>query len=182
MHVHVTDQTLLTGQGVVRSDEMGPILLSQLIDLLKDHHCQISLRPILDPANLAAVDAYEIPETLRAAVRTRHPASVFPFSSRKGKHLELDHTTPHTKTAEPSGQTLVGNLGPLAHPEHQAKTDGVWHVEQPHPGVYLWRSPHQHYFLVTNQGTQALGPLPEPRAKLTSLRVIMDKKRKHTCR
>jgi hypothetical protein len=166
LHVHLTDQTLLTGNGVVRSDDLGPILLSQLLDLLRDHHCQISLRPVLDPANLAAVDSYEVPETMREAVRARHPASVFPFSSRTGKHLELDHTVPHSRTpsqpGEP-GQTRVGNLGPLAHPEHQPKTDGVWHVDQPHPGVFLWRSPHQHYFLVTNQGTQALGPMPTPR-------------------
>jgi hypothetical protein len=160
MHVHLTDQTLLTGQGVVRSDDCGPMLLSQLIELLGRHHCSISLRPVLDPANLAAVDAYEIPESLREAVRTRHPASVFPFSSRLGKHLQLDHTVPHNHTPVPAGQTSSSNLGPLAVPEHQPKTAGVWHVEQPHPGTFLWRSPHGYYFLVTNQGTQALGPKP----------------------
>jgi hypothetical protein len=163
MHVHLTDQTLLTGDGVVRSDDAGPILLSQLIELLGRHHCTISLRPVLDPANLAAVDSYEIPQNLRDAVRTRHPASVFPYSARTGKHLELDHTVRHTRATEPPEQTRIGNLGPLAHPEHQAKTDGVWHVEQPHPGVFLWRSPHGYYFLVTNRGTQALGPRPAPR-------------------
>ena len=89
---------------------------------------------------------------------------MFPFSSRTGKHLQLDHTVPHNHTAEPPGQTCVTNLGPLAVPEHRPKTAGVWHVEQPHPGVYLWRSPHGHYFLVTNHGsTQALGPIPSRR-------------------
>lgn len=151
---------------MVRVDDAGPILLSQLVDLLSRHRCQISLRPVLDPANLAAVDAYEIPDTIRAAVRARHPASVFPFSSRHGSRLELDHTIPHTRTIAPAGQTRVGNLGPLARVEHQPKTDGVWHVEQPHPGVFVWRSPHHHYFLVTNHGTQALGPMPAPRPSL----------------
>ena len=61
MHVHLTDQTLFTGQGVVRSDDSGPMLLTQLVELLGRHSCTISLRPVLDPANLAAVDAYEIP-------------------------------------------------------------------------------------------------------------------------
>ena len=112
MHVHLTDQTLLTGQGVVRSDDVGPLLLTQLTELLDRHHCTISLRPVLDPANLAAVDSYEIPQNLRDAVRSRHPASVFPFSSRTGKHLQLDHTVPHTRTAEPAGQTSITNLGP----------------------------------------------------------------------
>lgn len=137
------------------------MLLSQLVAMLGRHQCTISLRPVLDPANLAAVDSYEIPQTLRDAVRTRHPASVFP--SRTGKHLELDHTIRHTHNTEPTGQTRIGNLGPLAHPEHQAKTDGIWHVEHPHPGVFLWRSPHGYYFLVTDHGTQALGPKPAPR-------------------
>lgn len=172
VNVHLTDQTLQSGEGVVRVDDSGPILLSQLLDLLGRHRCQISLRPVLDPANLAAVDAYETPDTLRAAVRTRHPASVFPFSSRHGSRLELDHTVPHTHTAEPAGQTRIGNLGPLARIEHQAKTDGVWHVEQAHPGVFLWRSPHQHYFLVTNHGTQPLGPMPAPRPSLPGPTVI----------
>ena len=166
MHVHLTDQTLLTGQGVVRSDDCGPLLLTQLNELLGRHHCSISLRPVLDPANLAAVDSYEIPQVLRDAVRTRHPASAFPFSSRTGKHLQLDHTIPHTLTSEPAGQTSITNLGPLAVPEHRPKTAGVWHVEQPHPGVFLWRSPYGHYFLVTNHGTQALGPKPGPCAPL----------------
>lgn len=171
-NVHLTDQTLLTGDGVVRVDDAGPILLSRLIELLGRHHCQISLRPVLDPASLAAVDAYEIPQALRDAVRTRHPASVFPFSSRHGSRLDLDHTVPHTHTPEPTEQTQVGNLGPLARIEHQAKTDGVWHVEQPHPGVFLWRSPHHHYFLVTNQGTQPLGPMPAPRPTLPKPTVV----------
>ena len=93
---------------------------------------------------------------------------MFPFSSRLGHHLDLDHTMPHTHTKDPAGQTRLGNLGPLARPEHRAKTAGVWHVEQPHPGVFLWRSPHHHYFLVTNQGTQPLGPLPQPEAETST--------------
>lgn len=161
-HVHLTDQTLLTGQGVVRAEECGPMLLSRLLELIGRHHCQVSLRPVLDPANLAAVDAYEIPLALRDAVAARHPASVFPFSSRHGRGMDLDHTVPHNRSADPPRQTRVGNLGPLSRPEHRAKTGGVWHVEQPHPGVFLWRSPHRQWFLVTNQGTQALGPLPRP--------------------
>lgn len=185
LHVHLTDQTLATGQGVVRSDDCGPILLAQLLTLLRDHHCQVSLRPVLDPAELAAVDAYEIPDALRTAVRTRHPASVFPFSSRTGRHLELDHTVPHTRTATgPPAQTRIGNLGPLAHVEHQAKTHGAWHVEQPHPGVFLWRSPHRHYFLVTNHGTQALGPMPTPRPTGLPDRptVVRHQRRQHVSR
>ena len=160
LHAHLTDHTLATGDGVVRCEEAGPMLLGQLLDLLRDHSCSISLRPVLDPADVAAVDAYEIPTGVREAVATRNPASVFPYSSRSGRGMELDHTRPHTRTATPTGRTGTHNLGPLGKREHIIKTRGAWHVDQPHPGVFIWRSPHGHYFLVTNQGTQHLGPKP----------------------
>ena len=34
-------------------------------------------------------------------------------------------------------------------------------MTSPHPGVFLWRAPHGHWFLSTNHGTQHLGPLPD---------------------
>jgi hypothetical protein len=74
--------------------------------------------------------------------------------------MEIDHTIPHAHTPQPPGQTGSHNVGPLGEFEHHVKTHGTWHVEQPHPGVYLWRSPHGCWFLVTNHGTQTLGPAP----------------------
>lgn len=70
----------------------------------------------------------------------------------------LDHTDPY-RWDDTSGQTGPANLGPLARGEHNSKTHGTWTATSPHPGVYLWRSPHGYYYLVTNQGTQHLGPL-----------------------
>lgn len=57
----------------------------------------------------------------------------------------------------PPGQTGLDNLGPLSRPAHRAVTHGRWRRRQPEPGRYLFRSPTGHVFLVTNQGTQALG-------------------------
>lgn len=122
LHAHLTDHTLATGDGMVRCEEAGPMLLTQLLDLLREHSCSISLRPVLDPADTAAVDAYEIPQALREAVTTRHPASIFPYSSRSGWGMEIDHTRPHTRTPTPSGQTGSHNLGPLGKHEHTIKT------------------------------------------------------------
>ena len=57
----------------------------------------------------------------------------------------------------PPGQTRLGNLGPMARPNHRAVTHGGGHKHQPEPGHFVHRSPTGHVYLVTNQGTLALG-------------------------
>ena len=52
------------------------------------------------------------------------------------------------------------NLGPMSRLEHRVKTHSRWQVRQPQPGVWIWRSPHRAYYLVTNAGTQYLGDGP----------------------
>ena len=159
IHVHVTDQTLTEQHGVVRT-EHGPITLDQFRHWLTQADPVITIRPVLDPAATAAVDAYEIPQRLRQAMTVRHPGSVWPFSPattiRTGGRLDLDHTIPHTNTGPP-GQTGMGNLGPLTRTEHRAKTLGGWQARQPDLGTYLWRSPDGLVALTTNQGTLLLG-------------------------
>jgi hypothetical protein len=161
LNVHLTDQTLATGTGVVRTDhpDLGPVLATQLGEFLVSHTCHITVRPVLDLDHVPSVDAYEIPHRIRDAVRTRHIASVFPYSSATAANLDLDHTHPYRWDGTP-GQTGPANLGPLTRGEHNAKTHGLWTVTAPHPGVFLWRAPHGHWFLSTNHGTQHLGPLP----------------------
>jgi hypothetical protein len=154
MHVHLTDETLRTGHGVVRTDD-GPITLEQLQRFLVQHEANLTIRPVTDPAVTAAADAYEIPLRLRRAMEIRHPRSVFPHSPTATR-LDLDHTTPYAKTGPP-GQTGMHNLGPLARCEHRAKTVGRWRARQPEPGTYLWRSPDGWIMITTNQGTLTLG-------------------------
>lgn len=160
LNVHLTDQTLETGSGVVRTDhaDLGPMLATQLREFLIKHACHITLRPVLDVDRVPAVDAYEIPQRIRDAVRLRHVASVFPYSGATSARMDLDHTKTY-RWDDTTGQTGPSNLAPLARNEHNAKTHGRWTVSSPHPGVFLWRSPHGHWFLCTNQGTQSLGPL-----------------------
>ena len=43
----------------------------------------------------------------------------------------------------------------------QIKTHGRWQVKQPFDGIYLWRSPHGHHYLVDHTGTRRL-PKPTP--------------------
>ena len=162
LNVHLTDQTLTTGEGVVRTDHtsIGPILAAQLREFLTTHHCHITIRPVLDLDRIPSVDAYEIPQQIRETVRHRQVASVFPYSGATSPGLDLDHTTPYRWDGTP-GQTGPTNLGPLTRGEHNAKTHGLWTVTSPHPGVFLWRAPQGHWFLSTNHGTQHLGPLPD---------------------
>ena len=159
IHVHVSDQTLIGQHGVVRT-EHGPVTLDQFRRWLTQADPTITVRPVLDPAATAAVDAYEIPQRLRQAMTVRHPGSVWPFSPATtistGGRLDLDHTIPHTKHGPP-GQTSMGNLGPLTRTEHRAKTLGGWQARQPDIGTYLWRSPDGLVAVTTNQGTLLLG-------------------------
>jgi len=154
LHVHLTDQTLQTGHGVVRSPD-GPITIDQLRRYLVQTDANITIQPIIDPAAMASADAYEIPLRLRRAMQIRHPRSVFPNSPATGR-MDVDHTRPWQSDGPP-GQTSLANLGPLTRTEHRAKTVGRWKARQPEPGTYLWRSPEGWIALTTNQGTLTLG-------------------------
>ena len=39
---------------------------------------------------------------------------------------------------------------------HRIKTHGDWQVQQPFPGIYLWRDPHGAFYLVDHTGTRRL--------------------------
>ncbi|HYI53211.1 MAG TPA: HNH endonuclease signature motif containing protein [Microlunatus sp.] len=154
LHVHLTDQSLRAGHGVVRSPD-GPITVEQLRLYLVQSDASVTVRPLIDPADTASADSYEIPLRLRRAMAIRHPRSVFPHSPSTGR-MDLDHTRPWQFDGPP-GQTGMGNLGPLTRSEHRAKTVGRWRSRQPEPGTYLWRSPEGWIAITTNQGTLTLG-------------------------
>lgn len=158
--------------GLVRPEhDGGPITLDQLTDHLSWSGARVSVQPVIDPADLAPVDGYEIGHRLRRAVRTRHPASVFPWSSAVSSRMDLDHTVPYRPGQE--RQTGVDTLGPLGRREHRVKTFGAFSVRQPLPGVFLWRTPTGHRYLVTNQGTTHLGrDGPPGTAEVVSGRVL----------
>jgi hypothetical protein len=159
LHYHLADAAVRAGHGTVRAEHGQPHTLTQLRDWLADTGCAITIRPIRDPADVAPVDSYEIPQRIRDAVRLRNPAEVFPYGSATTATLDLDHTVPWVPIDRggPPGQTAVGNLGPLTRAHHRVLTHGRWQRRQPDPGHYLYRTPHGHIYLVTNHGTQHLG-------------------------
>jgi hypothetical protein len=159
IYVHLSEEALRAGRGVARVEEVGPILLSQLGAVLGDR-CTINLKPVIDlPAGHNPVDSYEIPASLREQILLRYPADVFPYAAAVGRRIDVDHTKPYVSldSGGPPGQTRIGNLGPNARRSHNLKTHGRWHVRQPEPGTWLWRSPHQRVYLVNAAGTHALG-------------------------
>ena len=111
--------------------------------------------PVIDPAETASADSYEIPLRLRRAMAIRHPRSVFPHSPTTSR-MDLDHTPAYQQNGPP-GQTGMHSLGPLARGEHRPKTVGQWRSKQPEPGTYLWRDPEGWIAITTNQGTLVLG-------------------------
>ena len=103
--------------------------------------CQVRIQPLLDPTEVAPVDGYEVPQRLRAAVRARQIADVFPFGTCLSENMDLDHTKRYVSTdyGGPPGQTRLGNLGPLARPSHRAVTHGGW--AKPRARTRLLRAP-----------------------------------------
>jgi hypothetical protein len=142
--------------GIARVERCGPVTEAWVRDHLS-LHAKVSVRPVLDLEGLAPVDAYEIPERHRQAVHLMTPADTFPFSSSLDPD-QIDHTRPyqHGPAAIGSGQSRVGNYGPMTTPGHRLKTHGRWAVEQPFPGIYLWRDPHGALYLVDHTGTRAV--------------------------
>jgi len=39
---------------------------------------------------------------------------------------------------------------------HRIKTHGRWQVQQPYPGIYLWRDPYGAFYLVDHTGTRRI--------------------------
>jgi hypothetical protein len=126
LHFHLSEAALRSGQVLVRPEHGGPITLDQLTEFLGRSRCQIRIQPVLDPTEVAPVDGYEIPARLRAAVRVRQIADVFPFGTCLNQNIDIDHTEPYIPMdyGGPPGQTRLGNLGPLARTSHRAVTHG----------------------------------------------------------
>lgn len=167
--VHLTDTTLAErdGTGLVRAEGLMPLLLDWLTDALGAHH-RITVRPVIDQNHHVASDAYECPATMREAVELRNPVEVFPWSTRRSKGLDLDHTIPRAPRqargpGRAGGPTHPDNLGPLTRSVHRAKTHAGWHLHQPLPGIYLWQSPLGYRYLVTPSRTLDLGRPDTPR-------------------
>jgi hypothetical protein len=161
--------------GVVRWEGEGPVSVQHVRDWLAPFH-GFRVTPVVDLAGQAPVDAYEIPDRHREAVRLRTPADCFPFAGNLHP-VDLDHTEPY----RPQGDSLAGhqragppqsrmdNYGPLGRFHHRVKTHGGWQVAQPFDGIYVWRDPHGHFYLVDHTGTRKVS---RPSTPSTGLELV----------
>lgn len=153
IHVHLTDAVLAGGEGVIRADDCGPMLLSQLSELLG--HDKVVVRPVIDLADRLSVDAYEIPLRIRERVLLRDTHCVFPWCNRPAtRRTDLDHIVPYNDTGPP-GQTSTENLAPLCRLHHRLKTHGRWRCRRLPDGTIEWMSPSGRVYFVDHAGTHA---------------------------
>ncbi len=162
LYLHLHADSLDGSGGVVRWEGEGPVSAQYVRDFLGPH-CRFTVRPVVDLAGQAPVDAYEIPDRLREAVQLRTPADVFPYAGSTRRGMDLDHTRRYVPPDEggPPGQTREDNLAPMSRFHHRVKTHGDWELQQPFPGIFVWRAPHGAIYLVDHTGTRQVRGTPD---------------------
>lgn len=143
---------------VARVEGVAPVT-SEWVRRVLGSRCRFRITPVLDPLAQTPVDAYEVPRRHRRAVRLMSPADVFPFAANTTDDVQIDHTEAYVDPDDggPPGQSRIGNYGPMTGFHHRIKTHGRWRVEQPFPGIYLWRDPYGALYLVDHTGTRRVG-------------------------
>ncbi|TCO26211.1 uncharacterized protein DUF222 [Kribbella steppae] len=164
IYVHLTDHTLATGDGVLRAETLGPLLASQLTELVG--HGPYVVKPVIDLNEAISVDAYEIPDRIRERVKLVHPVELFPYGSREThRTMDIDHIQPYDPLGPP-GQTNTQNLAPLGRFTHRVKTHARgWNVHRLNYKTLEWTTPHGFTFQVTPTGTHRVPPpgrTPDP--------------------
>ncbi len=155
VHMYAATPTV-PSTGIARVEGVGPVT-EQFVKTRLSPQARVTVRPVLDLEGLAPVDAYEIPDAHRRAVEIITPADVFPYAPNTRPGKQIDHTEPYQPGAPPgTGQSRIGNYGPMTGFHHRIKTHGHWQVKQPYPGLYLWRDPHGALYLVDHTGTRRI--------------------------
>jgi hypothetical protein len=94
LHTYAAPDLEPGSEGIARIEGCGPVTETWIREHLSPH-ANVTIKPVLDIENLAPVDAYEIPERHRRAVRLMTPADTFPFSTSLDPD-QVDHTVPFT--------------------------------------------------------------------------------------
>ncbi|HEU4547336.1 MAG TPA: hypothetical protein VFR88_13670 [Microlunatus sp.] len=105
-----------------------------------------------------------------ARIRAEELGTVWDLKSWLDLH-SVDPTDPFAKgiaggagrRAGSDGTPVVDEFAVREYPALRHRSEPTARVERhlPHPGVFLWRAPHGHWFLSTKHGTPHLGPLPD---------------------
>ncbi len=84
-----------------------------------------------------AETGYQPSRKLRHLVRARNARCSAPGCSRPAARCDLDHTL----AWEHGGLTCECDLAPLCRHHHRCKQAEGWQLDQPEPGVLIWRTP-----------------------------------------
>lgn len=168
VHLYLDPATREPGD-VVRVEDHGPVSREWVRDVLGER-ARFRVQPVLDLAGQAPVESYEIPDRHRRAVQLMTPADTYPFASGASRSHQIDHTQewcPVCSTAAAAGVASacrcggysgIGNYGPLSTRHHRIKTfrKDELDVQQPYPGVYVWRDADGEIYLRDCRGTRTI--------------------------
>jgi Domain of unknown function (DUF222) len=100
---------------------------------------RFTLRTVIrGPCDHAQAEArYRPSRKLWHLIAARSTHCTAPGCSRPAARCDLDHTTPW----DHGGPTCPCNLAPLCRHHHKCKQRDGWTLEQPEPGVLVWRTP-----------------------------------------
>lgn len=157
VYLHLSENSFTRdAEGVARFEGVGPISPDQAMGILG--HANVSITPVIDLEDRAAIDAYEVPDRMRSAVLLKNPCCITPYCNHIGGRKDAEHNVPYVPPDDggPPGQTAVHKLGAICRRDHRRKTHGGWDVEQPFNGIYVWRSPIGEMYVVDHTRTQAL--------------------------
>lgn len=152
LYVHLHEESVRSRLGLVRVEEVGPLLAQQIPEWLG--HANVTVKPVIDLADQVSYDAYEHAASLEERVHLRTPGDSFPHANQVSRRLDLDHVVPFVQGRR--GQTGDHNTQPLGRTGHRAKTHLGYRVRQLRPGSYVWRTPHGLHRLVDHRGTHVL--------------------------
>ncbi|GAA3580227.1 HNH endonuclease signature motif containing protein [Kribbella ginsengisoli] len=152
LYVHLTDETLLAGQGTMRIERFGPVY-AKLAELVG--YDRVVVQPVIDLNEGYNVNAYEIPGWMRERVKLTYPVEQFPYGpGETTNRTDLDHVIPYDPNG-PAGQTSTTNLRPLRRRSHRIKTFAGW-TEHTNGNATEWTTPHGYRFRVDHNGTHPI--------------------------
>jgi Domain of unknown function (DUF222) len=94
---------------------------------------------------------YHPSRKLAHLIRARSATCTAPGCRRPAARCDLDHTVPWDQ----GGITCECDLAPLCRHHHRCKQAEGWQLEQPEPGVLIWRTPSGRSYTTTPTNYQA---------------------------
>jgi Domain of unknown function (DUF222) len=108
---------------------------------------KLTLRPVIrGPCGHAQAEhRYRAGRKLQHLVHARNTRCTAPGCGQPAARCDLDHTTPWHR----DGHTCPCNLAPLCRHHHRCKQAEGWWLEQPEPGILVWRTPSGRTYTTT---------------------------------